>query len=257
VCRRSSGSGLQATLRDVGGYSEDGDRTEREISRLKARDEVTFDAFCHLRDAERTFVFYNVERAIRLSTGEVLHDLRPLVGIAPLPARPAGYLARAARKAFAGTQAEKAALRKKQRRELKAHYRLDPVWDLYKARLHASFGDHCFRCGAARSLNMTPYVPLAWGGALVPGNIHVLCPKCLAAKGDQQPEDFYSAEEISRLEPILAGQVGLMSFQWTWKRWNTSRHEQEVYVRELGVPDEIVTKMFHDPTYLDYVPDSD
>lgn len=71
-------------------YSDaEGHVRERRITNITVTSWAAFDAFCHLRGEGRTFRFDGVLEAIIPRTGEVVADLRELLGVRPsdIPAR--------------------------------------------------------------------------------------------------------------------------------------------------------------------------
>ncbi len=150
--------------------------------------------------------------------------------------------------------------RSKEKRELFGAFRFRVVEDLYKRRFFEIFRNRCFKCGmpeksvqdigAPPNLCIDHHIPMALGGHLVPGNLVALCRRCNGAKLDKDPKDFYSAEELNRLLPLLNAQQELFMFSFDWGKWSENR---ESYLLELGVPPEIVQLALHDEWYVGYV----
>jgi hypothetical protein len=222
--------------------------THREISELMYRSLFTFDAYCHLRNEIRTFYFKQVTRAVDVSTGEVVADLRPLVGIPPLPKpppRPPSLIPREQRRRLGISSAELRALRTSQRANFIRGYGIRPVYEHFRSKLVAAFGGGCFRCGARAPLVLDHCVPIALGGRLVPGNITVLCRECNELKGEAHPEDFYAADEMSRLVLLLEAQIELLAFEWKAVRWwSGSEDERRQYLREIGLGTKAIEGLF-------------
>lgn len=80
-----------------------------------------------------------------------------------------------------------------------------------KGKVRKQFGRSCFRCGATKKLCMDHHMPLSRGFALDYGNAVVLCNRCNAKKGVKLPSEFYTLDELARLESYLAEQR-------TWKQ---------------------------------------
>jgi hypothetical protein len=150
--------------------------------------------------------------------------------------------------------------RNKEKRELFRPYRLRVIEDFYKHRFFAHFGNCCFKCGkpekikqefgAPPHLCMDHHVPMALGGHLVPGNLVSLCRKCNNHKLDQAPTDYYTQEELERLQPLLDTQKTLFAFSFNWDRWKQNR---EAYLLELGIDSETVHAALHDEHFVGYV----
>ena len=69
----------------------------------------------------------------------------------------------------------------------------------------ARFDNKCFNCGTQdRDLQVDHHVPQHLGVPLTYQNAVILCDKCNATKGTQNPEDFYTAEQLDRLKVLFA-----------------------------------------------------
>lgn len=150
--------------------------------------------------------------------------------------------------------------RNKERRELFRPYRLRVIEDLFKRRFFEHFGNRCFKCGkpekvkqeigAPPHLCMDHHLPMALGGNLTPGNLVSLCRKCNEQKLDKHPADFYTQEELARLQPLLTSQVSLFAFSFNWDQWARDR---EGYLLAVGVEKEDVHAALHDEDFAGYV----
>jgi 5-methylcytosine-specific restriction endonuclease McrA len=150
--------------------------------------------------------------------------------------------------------------RNKEKRDLFRPYRLRGIEDLYKRRFFEHFGNSCFRCGkqekqkqeigAPPHLCMDHHVPMALGGHLVPGNLVSLCRACNERKLDRDPVEFYTAEELVHLQPLLETQKDLFAFSFNWGKWEQNR---EAYLLELGVDHANVRAALHDEYFVGYV----
>ena len=147
-----------------------------------------------------------------------------------------------------------------EKRRLFGRYRFRVIEDLYKRRFFEHFGNRCFKCGKPekirQEINAPPHlcidhhVPMALGGHLVPGNLVSLCRDCNARKLDQAPTDFYSEDELQRLQPLLNAQEELLAFSFDPDRW---RQDREAYLLEIGVNADIVQAALHDELFAGYV----
>jgi hypothetical protein len=134
------------------------------------------------------------------------------------------------------------------------------VEDLYRRRFFESFGSRCFKCGkpekATQEIGLPPnlcidhHIPKALGGHLVPGNLVALCRACNGLKLDRSPAEFYTAEELDRLQPLLSSQQELFRFRFDSDRWSKDR---ERYLLDLGVDSDTVHLALHDEFYAGYV----
>jgi len=150
--------------------------------------------------------------------------------------------------------------RNREKRELFQPYRFRIIEDLYKRRFFAHFGNSCFKCGklekvkqeigAPPHLCMDHHMPMSLGGHLVPGNLVSLCRGCNERKHDRDPVEFYSAEELLRLQPLLNSQHELFAFSFSWDKWEQDR---EGYLLELGVDEASVCAALHDENFVGYV----
>ena len=150
--------------------------------------------------------------------------------------------------------------RNKEKRELFGPYQLRVIEDLYKRRFFEHFGNRCFKCGmlekarqeigAPPNLCMDHHLPMALGGHLAPGNLVSLCRKCNGLKLDRDPADFYSQEELERLQPLLDSQKRLFAFSFDGDQWTRDR---EAYLLAVGVDQDVVHAALHDEDFVGYV----
>lgn len=150
--------------------------------------------------------------------------------------------------------------RNKERRELFRPYQIRVIEDLFKRRFFEHFGNRCFKCGKAEKVKqeigapphlcMDHHLPMALGGHLFPGNLVSLCRKCNELKLDKHPADFYTPEELARLQPLLNSQEGLFAFSFNWDQWTLDR---EAYLLAVGVEKEVVHAALHDEYFVGYV----
>ncbi len=91
---------------------------------------------------------------------------------------------------------------------------------------------------------------MALGGHLTPGNLVSLCRKCNELKLDRHPADFYTQEELTRLQPLLDSQESLFAFSFNWDQWILDR---EAYLLGIGVAKEVVHAALHDELFAGYV----
>ncbi len=84
----------------------------------------------------------------------------------------------------------------------------------------------------------------------MPGNLVSLCRRCNELKLDQAPSEFYSTEELTRLQPLLEKQQELFAFSFDWDKWEQDRG---AYLIELGIEQNTVQAALYDETFIGYV----
>ncbi len=229
--------------------SNEDEVTERVISDIVLEPPHLLHAYCHLRNEGRSFALKRIDQAIDLMTGEEIADIWVYVGLpSGKPAAPQMPEFRV--QPLSMSTAESRNLRKADKQALFRRFRFDVVAEAYRAKLWALFGDRCFRCKACASLELDHHIPQYLGGRLVPGNVVLLCARCNSAKRDTHPSEFYSAEQLAVLDPILHSELALFDFQFDWARWNA---QPKNYLISLGVPEALAEAALYDPTHPFYV----
>lgn len=66
-----------------------------------------------------------------------------------------------------------------------------------------NFDNMCFKCKSSRQLCIDHNYPLSLGYGLKLSNAVLLCRSCNASKGNRMPQDFYTKEELFKLNKIL------------------------------------------------------
>lgn len=150
--------------------------------------------------------------------------------------------------------------RNKEKSEFFRPFQLRVIVDFYKHRFFESFGNRCFKCGKPEKLKqelgyppnlcIDHHIPTALGGHLVSGNLVALCRACNNLKLDRPPTEFYTEQEIERLQPMLDSQRELLKFNFNWDKWNDDR---EGYLLELGIDPDTVYAALHDENYAGYI----
>lgn len=93
------------------------------------------------------------------------------------------------------------AFRQGARRRREKKLGLDPVLSNEEiASIYLRFGNQCFRCGAVENLALDHHRPLSRGYGLTFANAVLLCKSCNSQKHNKMPEEFYTQEELNRLE---------------------------------------------------------
>ena len=230
----------------------DGNVTERRISEIEPEGTRVISAFCHLRNAQRIFYVPRILSATHAESGQPVSDLYSSLGLPRPPEQrradqfqvdTTGRLCGHSAEAYKGQ-------RNREKRELFARFHHRAIAAVYKAKFFSMFGDRCFKCGSTRALVMDHHIPMIMGGHLEPGNLVSLCRRCNGRKLDASPDDFYTAEELRRLQPLLEQQKELIDFQIDIARWMNDR---EAYMLDLGVDPQLVHQILHDPYHRDYV----
>lgn len=91
---------------------------------------------------------------------------------------------------------------RRRRERLHNHQTTMTVDDI--AAVRRRFQNRCFVCGAVDRLEIDHHYPLSLGHALSFNNAVLLCKSCNSSKNDRLPEDFYTKEQIERLQCLLA-----------------------------------------------------
>lgn len=149
--------------------------------------------------------------------------------------------------------------RGKEKRELFKRFKIRAIEDVYKKKFFNLFDNRCFKCGTKEKpyveigppvLCIDHHIPLIHGGHLVPGNLVSLCHRCNNKKHDRRPEEFYSAEELNKLKPILEKQNEIFEFNFDLDRWENDR---EGYLLSIGVEKQLVHELLYNQDHRDYV----
>lgn len=141
--------------------------------------------------------------------------------------------------------------RNKEKGQLFKAFVFPVIADHAKRKLFQLFGNRCFKCGSACSLEIDHHIPIVLGGHLVPSNLVALCSRCNNRKSDSPPSAFYSSEELARLQPLLAKQEVIFSFEFNRDFWEKDR---EGYLLSLGIEPSIVSEVLTNPSHRFYIP---
>jgi hypothetical protein len=187
-----------------------------------------------------------------IETGEVV-DIRELCGGPPLPGPIWPLVQRRERPRGKGRgrgPEELKKLRAKDARDFHYRYRMDVIWNHYRNRLLSHFNGRCFACNSPRGLYLDHHVPLAHGGRRKPGNIVILCHSCNTQKCDYLPHEFYSAQELERLVPLLAGEEEVLAFRFDFEQWESDRAG---YLLGVGISPLLVHEVTTNPDHIWHV----
>lgn len=212
--------------------------TERLISDIQITSMDRIEAYCHLRCQQQTFVLARIDRAWKEETGEVIEDIWVHLGLPSgrpprpsMPQFPEQYIALPIDEAHR--------LRNEDKRNLFRCFQNEALKDIKRVELFSLFAHRCFKCARVGPMHMDHHVPQALGGRLVPGNVVLLCPACNELKADHHPNEFYSAQELERLMPILKAQLPLFDFKFNWNLWG---RDPVAYLTALGVSEEVAIR---------------
>lgn len=225
----------------------EGNVTERRISDIIVENSRQIDAYCHLRNARRSFVFKRIMSAIDAHTGEVIEDMGKLYGFPVCTEQQTAPIEQTSDVSLNKSYKDQ---RSKQKYEFAKPFYTRVIYDLYKKRLFDLFGKRCFKCGASSALVFDHHVPIALGGILAPGNIVVLCRRCNGKKHRSPPELFYTKDELQRLQPILDREESVLDFTLDWKAWCNDRKH---YLLSLGVDPALVNEVLFNSDHPWYV----
>lgn len=68
--------------------------------------------------------------------------------------------------------------------------------------VHERFEHKCFNCGRTNRLQIDHHFPLSRGHGLLPSNAVLLCKSCNSSKNNRLPENFYSIEQLEKLNAL-------------------------------------------------------
>lgn len=94
--------------------------------------------------------------------------------------------------------------RKEREKNLDATINYEDIVEIFDA-----FNNMCFKCGSKKHLCLDHHRPLSKGNGLSRNNAVILCKSCNSSKHDKMPEEFYTEEELLKLDIIFAKIGGL------------------------------------------------
>jgi len=211
----------------------------RKITKVEVREADYIIAMCQLRQEDRTFKISRITSAIDLTTGEEIEDIYTFFGV---PHPESSQLLPPNTHPL--TTEEIKRLRKKEKWDLYREYRFEIIRDHTTKKFFKLFDNRCYKCGTVsrERLVMDHHVPVARGGHFTPGNLVALCINCNNKKSDVPPELFYSRLELEQLQPLLAEQGAIFSFQFDWQKWES---DNEGYLLSLGIDPILVDEALH------------
>ena len=194
-------------------------------------------------------MFYDIIiDAYDVETGEVI-SMRALCGVRPSPghitaqplrqSRPKGNRRGHGSEVFKGQ-------RRKDSNEFFMRYRHDVIWNHFRNQLIGLFNGRCFACGSPQDLQLDHHVPLSRGGRREPGNIVMLCMRCNQQKWDYPPEEFYSANELAYLAPLLAQEAEVLAFEFDNERGVA---DPFLYLRNVGLDSHLIYEVMTNPDH--------
>jgi 5-methylcytosine-specific restriction endonuclease McrA len=69
--------------------------------------------------------------------------------------------------------------------------------------IHKRFNNACACCGSSTNLAIDHHYPLVCGFGLSLSNAVLLCKSCNCSKSNRMPNEFYTPEQLERIESIL------------------------------------------------------
>jgi hypothetical protein len=115
--------------------------------------------------------------------------------------------------------------RSKDTYDFQKKFRPSIFWNKFKRQFYGLFDDKCFNCRrqciwrivdesddfhggewVQDQLVIDHHYPFERGGRLASGNLVSLCKACNSRKGALYPEDFYTSNDLERLQPYLVAQ---------------------------------------------------
>lgn len=219
----------------------------RKISQVEVREADYIVAFCQFRQEDRTFKVSRITSAVDLATGEEIENLYTFFGIP----RPESILLPPP-KPLPLTTEEMKRQRKKEKWALYREFRFEIIRDHITKKFFQLFDNRCYKCGAGsrERLVMDHHVPVARGGHFTPGNLVALCIYCNNKKADMPPESFYSRQELDQLQPLLAEQDEIFSFQFDWESWEL---DKAGYLLSLEIDATLVHQALHNEEHPFYI----
>lgn len=218
--------------------SGDDEVSERIITDVTVDSPNRIYALCRLRGEGRTFMLSRKEEAVDLNTGQIIPDIWVYFGLPSLKPPPLRMPVFTDLPQHLSTE-EAQRQRKADKAALFRRFKYEVIVEVYRAKLFSLFDNRCFRCGAMQRLELDHHFPQYLGGRLVPGNITILCANCNSIKRNKRPSEFYTVDEIERIQPLLKAELELFNFSFNIARWSRCPKE---YLVSLGVTEQIAVE---------------
>lgn len=232
----------------------EGNETQRRISKITVVDIYRINAFCHLRNQIKTFAINKIKHAVNPDSGEIIEDIYNYLGLENPKSKNINISKRPiSSKSIESTYRSRELYpgqRKKEKYALFKCFYHPIIIDFYRKKFFELFNNQCYKCGQTGQLDIDHHLPMALGGTLVPGNLVALCKHCNNIKRDSHPTDFYTEEELMKLQPLLDAQENLFDFKFDWKKWNSDSKGYYIY---LGISPSLVEEVFTNPDHPYYV----
>ena len=88
--------------------------------------------------------------------------------------------------------------RRAKRKELNEVYNMEDIKYTYML-----FNNECVCCGSTDKLEIDHHIPLSKGKVLTRTNAVLLCRSCNARKSALLPEEFYTKEQLDKINKLL------------------------------------------------------
>lgn len=231
-------------------YRSDNDEvTERIISDIDLDPPYRIHAFCHLRNEGRTFALNRIDSAIDVGSGEIIPDISLFFGLESLKQpRPEVPIFSEKPKPMSIQDAKQQ--RDADKQLLFQRFVIPVIKEAAKDKLYSLFKHQCFRCNSQKRLEIDHHIPKYLGGRLLPGNLVLLCARCNSEKGDKHPKQFYSTEQLERIDDILNKELDIFDFKFDWRKWERDR---KGYLLLLGTDVKVVNEVLSNPEHRFYV----
>jgi 5-methylcytosine-specific restriction endonuclease McrA len=198
-------------------------------------------------------MFYDrIVKAYDVETGDEI-SIRELCGVRPSPGPITAHPLRQSRPKYTQRGHGSEVFKGQRRMDSKVffmRYRHELIWNHFRNQLIGLFNGRCFACDSPQGLQLDHHVPLIRGGRREPGNIVMLCMRCNVWKWDYPPEEFYSANELTYLAPLLAQEAEVLAFEFDNERWVADPFR---YLRDVGLNPRLIHEVMTNPDHLWFV----
>jgi 5-methylcytosine-specific restriction endonuclease McrA len=232
---------------------DDGYVSESVLVGLQPFGDDYFSAFPLGSEHMQKLAYERIVDAFDVNTGEVI-SIRELCGARPLPGPLDTHPKRKSRPSIKKAEKMKNTYKSERRRDRQKflmRFGNEIIWNYFRNLLISLFNGRCFACDSPRSLQTDHHVPFLLGGRLTAGNIVMLCSRCNAKKRDIPPSEFYSADELTHLAPLLERENQILAFQFDKDRWMLNPY---TYLQEIGISRILISDVMTNPDHCWCIP---